>query len=218
VIEAAWLAPLARGLLITVLVFLGSASVAVVAGLVVGIAATHGGTAVRALCRTWVEVLRGTSALVQLFWVVFALPLVGIHVDPLLGGMLVLGLNSGAYAAEVVRGALRAVPRPQLDAAAVLGLSFWQRLTRVELPQALPVVLPTAGNLAIELLKNTSLVSLIGLADLTFQGTVLRTSTLADVPILCLLLIAYLGLALVVAHLGHRAERSCARWHRGMAS
>jgi len=217
-IDAAWLAPLGRGLGITVLVFLGAGAIAVCSGLTVGVATARGPAMLRTLCRIWIELLRGTSTLVQLFWVVFALPLVGIRVDPLIGGMLVLGLNCGAYAAEAVRGAIRAVPRGQLDAAAVLGLSPRQRLLLVELPQALPVVLPTAGNLAVELLKNTSLVSLIGLADLTFQGTALRTSTLADVPVLGVLLATYFVLALGVANLGRWAERGCARWHRGMAA
>lgn len=217
-IDPAWIAPLARGLGITLLLFAGAAVIAAASGAALGVAATHAPAALRRLCRVWVELVRGTSALVQLFWVVFALPLVGVPVDPLLGGMLVLGLNSGAFAAEAVRGALQAVPAGQRDAAHVLGLDAGQRILRIELPQALPLVLPTASNLAIELLKNTSLVSLIGLADLTFQGTALRSATLADVPVLGLLLAIYLALALGVAGLGRRAERACARWHRGVAA
>ncbi len=217
-IEASWIPLLAHGLVATLEVFFGAAVIAVGAGLAVGVATTHGGPWLRAICRIWVEVVRGTSTLVQLFWVIFALPLIGIRIDPLVGGMVVLGLNCGAYAAEAVRGALHAVPHGQLDAALVLGLRPWQRLLRIELPQALPVVLPTATNLAIELLKNTSLVSLIGLADLTFQATVLRTSTLNDLPVLGVLLAIYLVLALGLARLGHLAEASCARWHRGMAA
>lgn len=217
-IDPAWIPPLARGLGITLLVFAGGAAIAAISGAALGVAAVHAPPPLRRACRAWVELVRGTSALVQLFWVVFALPLAGVSVDPLLGGMLVLGLNSGAYAAEAVRGALLAVPPGQRDAAHVLGLRPGQRILRIELPQALPVALPAAANLAIELLKNTSLVSLIGLADLAFQGTALRTATLADVPVLGLLLAIYLALALGVAGLGRRAERACARWHRGMAA
>lgn len=216
--DGSWIAPMAHGLGVTLGVFAGAAIVAAGSGLAIGIATVHGGTGLRAACRTWVELLRGTSALIQLFWVVFALPLIGVRFDPLLAGAVVLGLNSGAYAAEAVRGALLAVPRGQHDAAIVLGLSPWQRLLLIELPQAIPVVLPTATNLAIELLKNTSLVSLIGLADLTFQANALRTATLADLPVLGMLLAIYLVLALALARAGHLAERSCARWHRGMAA
>jgi polar amino acid transport system permease protein len=216
--DANWIPLLLHGLGVTLAVFVGAAVVAAASGLLIGVGSCRGDRPIRAVCRVWVELLRGTSALVQLFWVVFALPLAGVPVDPLIGAVTVLGLNSGAYASEAVRGALQAVPRGQLDAAHALGFTSWQRLARIELPQALPLVLPTATNLAIELLKNTSLVSLVGLADLTFQGGALRTATLTDLPVLGLLFAIYLALALVLARGGRVAETSCARWHRGMAA
>jgi polar amino acid transport system permease protein len=150
--------------------------------------------------------------LVQLFWVVFALPLIGVRVDPFWAAVLVLGLNSGAYASEAVRGALGAVPNGQREAATVLGLSQLQCWWRIVLPQAVPIILPTATNLAVELLKNTSLVSLIGLADLTFQANALRAVTLADTAVLGVLLVLYLALALALVQLGRRAEVHTARW------
>lgn len=217
-IDPDWIAPLLRGLLITVLVFAGAAAIAALSGLALGVAGARGGPWLRATARVWVEAVRGTSAVVQLFWVVFALPLAGVPVDPLLGGVVVLGLNSGAYASEAVRGALLALPAGQRDAAHALRLDAHHRLLRIELPQILPVVLPTAGNLAVELLKNTSLVSLVGLADLTFQAGALRAATLADVPILVVLLALYVMLAQVLAWASRRGERACARWHRGLAA
>lgn len=210
--EATWIAPFASGLGLTLGVFLGAVLVATISGLTLGTLATYGDAPVRWTCRSYVEVVRGTSALVQLFWVVFALPLIGVRIDPLTAGILVLGLNSGAYASEAVRGALAAIPAGQREAAIVLGLSPWQCWWRVTLPQAVPIVLPTATNLAVELLKNTSLVSLIGLADLTFQANALRATTLADTAVLGVLLVLYLGLALGVVRMGRWAERHVGRW------
>lgn len=210
--DVQWLAPLASGLGLTCLVFIGALAVATVSGVVLGTAAVYAGTGVRVICRMFVELVRGTSALVQLFWVVFALPLIGVRIEPLIAAILVLGLNSGAYASEAVRGALGAIPAGQREAAAVLGLSRWQSWWRIELPQAVPIILPTATNLSVELLKNTSLVSLIGLADLTFQANALRAVTLADTAVLVVLLLIYLALALGVVRLGRWAETYAVRW------
>src|SRR5690606_36179784 len=109
---------------------------------------------VRWLATAYVEKFRGTSALVQLFWVYFALPRFGVEVSATLAGVLVLGLNGGAYGAEVVRSAIQAVPPGQREAARALGFSARQIRWRLVLPQAVGPMLPPAGNLVIELLKN----------------------------------------------------------------
>ena len=90
---------------------------------------------------------------------------------------MALGLNVGAYGAEVVRGAIKSVPREQIEACTALNFTPWQRLRHVLLPQAFVVMLPTFGNNAIELLKGTAVVSLISLADMTFQAQVVRAQT-----------------------------------------
>ncbi len=102
-----------------------------------------------------------------------------------------LGLNTGAYAAEVVRGALQSVPRGQWEAAAALGYSPRQALWRIVLPQAWLPMCPPATNLAIELLKNTALVSMITLSDLSFSAQLLRAETLRTVEIYLLVLLLY---------------------------
>lgn len=123
----------------------------------------------------YVEIFRGTSLLVQLFWLFYALPLVGVELSPLVAGIVALGLNYGAYGSEVVRSAIKAVPRGQTEAAIALNMTRWQRMSKVIVPQAIVMMIPSFGNLMIELLKGTSLLSLITLADLTFQGMLLRT-------------------------------------------
>jgi polar amino acid transport system permease protein len=166
----------------------------------------------------YIDVFRGTSALVQLFWAYFALPLLGIKLSAMTVGILVLGLNIGAYGAEVVRGAVRAVPAEQSEAAVALNLTERQTMSRIILPQAVLLMLPPFGNLLIELLKSTALVSLITLGDLTFQGQVLRSATLRSGEIFTLVLLLYFVTALVITHGVRMLERRLAvgRDHGGV--
>lgn len=199
------------GVGVTVVLTLASGALAALAALLCGLARVSRHAWVRAPVRAYVEIFRGTSALVQLFWVYFALPLAGVELGALGAGILVLGLNTGAYGSEIVRGAIRAVPRGQWDAAAALDLSRAQTLGFVVLPQALPAMLPPAGNLLIELLKNTALVSLITLSDLTFQAQLLRAATLRSGEIFGLVLVIYFALAAVLTWGVRRLERRLAR-------
>jgi polar amino acid transport system permease protein len=148
----------------------------------------------------YIDLFRGTSALVQLFWAYFALPLLGIELDAMTVGILVLGLNIGAYGAEVVRGAIEAVPADQHEAAIALNFTEHQAMWRIILPQALLAMLPPFGNLLIELLKSTALVSLITLGDLTFQGQLLRSATLRSAEIFTLILILYFLVAQCISY------------------
>lgn len=153
---------------------------------------------VRWLAGAYIEFFRGTSALVQLFWLFFALPLFGVRLEPLTAGVLALGLNIGAYGAEVVRGAVKAVPRGQTEAAIALNMTTYHRLRYVVVPQAVVAMLPPFGNLLIELLKATALVSLITLSDLTFEGQILRASTGETANIFALVLVLYFLMAGVI--------------------
>lgn len=155
--------------------------------------------AVRAPARVAVELLRGTSLYVQLFWLFFALPVLGFRLEPLACGVLAFGLNYGAYGAEVVRGALAAVPRAQTEAAVALGMGPWLRLRRVLLPQASVLMIPPFGNLLIQLLKSTPLLSLITISDLTFQLDQLRSATGETGAAYLTLLLLYFVLAVALA-------------------
>ncbi len=206
-----YLGLLLKGLGPTVMVFVGAVILAVLVAMSLGAALTTPWRLLRWSAATIVEVVRGTSAIVQLFWVFFALPLFGVYIPPILAAIAVLGMNSGAYGAEVVRGALQAIDRGQRDAAHALSLSPLATWWRVILPQAFARMLPPFGNLAVELLKNTALVSLVGLTDLLFQGQVLRAATMHD-SILILVLGVYAVLALAVVAGIRLLERRCARW------
>jgi polar amino acid transport system permease protein len=199
------------GLRVTLRLTLGGIALGVVFALAAGLARRARAAPLRALGSAYVETFRGTSALVQLFWFYFALPALGIRLGAETAGILVLALNAGAYGAEVVRGALAAVPRGQLEAASALGFTRRQTLWRIRLPQATLSMLPPAGNLAIELLKNTSLVSMITLSELTFQGQVLRAATLRTTEIFALLLVLYFLLAQALRAGVRALERHLAR-------
>jgi polar amino acid transport system permease protein len=200
------------GLVVTLEVTAGGACVALVMAFAAGLGRLSGHFIVRAVARIYVEIFRGTSALVQLFWVYFVLPFFGISVEPLVAGIVVLGLNIGAYGAEVVRGAIQAVPAAQWEAAAALNFSTRQTRWRIVIPQALPAMLPPAGNLLIELLKSTALVSLVTLGDLTFVAQTLRADTLRTPEIFSLVLLIYFGVALVMNYGVRRLERRLSFW------
>ena len=202
---------LVKGLMVTVQITVAAAVLAAVLALVAGLARLAPTRWLRLPAAAYVEVFRGTSALVQLFWFYFVLPFFGVQLSAFAAGVIVLGLNTGAYGSEVVRGAIQAVPRAQREAAAALNLTRLQALRRVVLPQALPAMLPPAGNLAIELLKNTALVSLITITELTFSAQILRAETLRSAEIFTLVLVLYFAAALVITGGVRRLERRAGR-------
>ena len=190
--------PLLEGLVVTLEIMAGAVVLAVPLALASGIGRMSPLRPVRWLASVYVEVFRGTSALVQLFWFYFVLPLFGVQLPAMLVGIVVLALNAGAYGAEVVRGAIRAVPPGQREAGVALNLTRGQIMRRIVVPQAIPAMLPPAGNLLIELLKNTALVSLITITDLTFRGQLLRSETLRTTEIFALMLLMYFAVALLI--------------------
>ncbi|KOF53519.1 amino acid ABC transporter permease [Achromobacter sp. DMS1] len=201
------LPPLLQGLGVTLRIMAGAAALAVPLAVAAGIGRLSPIAPLRWIAAVYVEVFRGTSALVQLFWFYFVLPLFGMQLPAMLVGIVVLALNAGAYGAEVVRGAIRAVPPGQREAGIALNLTRGQIMRRVVLPQAIPAMLPPAGNLLIELLKNTALVSLITITDLTFRGQLLRSETLRTTEIFTLILFLYFLVALLITACVRLLER-----------
>lgn len=206
-----YLALILQGALVTAqLTVLGSA-VALVAAFVAGLGRISSRAPLRWLATVYIEFFRGTSIFVQLFWVYFVLPFAGITLSPLMAGVMALGLNVGAYGAEVVRGAIQSVPRDQHEATIALNLTGAQRLRHVILPQALPLMLPTFGNNAIELLKATAVVSLISLTDMTFQAQVVRAQTGSTMIPFLTILILYFAMAMVITTGVRALERRLTR-------
>jgi len=200
-----------QGAVVTIELTLMGSVLALIFAFLAGLGRLSRFRVVRVIATVYVEFFRGTSIFVQLFWVYFVLPFAGLSLTPLEAGVLALGLNVGAYAAEVVRGGIQAIGREQYEACTALNLNRWQRMRHVILPQALLVMLPTFGNNAIELLKATSVVSLISLADMTFQASVVRAQTGSTAVPFITILVLYFIMAQAIA-LGVRfLERRMAR-------
>ncbi len=206
---------LLEGALVTIEITVGGCVLAVVVAFVAAIAKMYGPWPVRWLAVGYIEVFRGTSALVQLFWLFFVLPHFGILLEPLTVAILTLGLNVGAYGAEVVRGAIGSVQRGQWEASTALNMTRMTALRRIIIPQAILRMIPPWGNLFIELLKATSLVSLITISDLAFKAQQMNATTFRTVEIFSIVLVFYLAIASVITvamrTLEERAARGIAR-------
>ncbi|RCV49635.1 ectoine/hydroxyectoine ABC transporter permease subunit EhuC [Marinitenerispora sediminis] len=196
----------------TLLITVGGCALAFAIAMAVGILGSTRSAALRALASVYVEVFRGVAALVLMFWLFYAMPLLtGYRLEPVFAAILALGLNIGAYGAENVRGAIKAVPRSQYEATVALNLSWTQRMRLVVLPQAWAQMLPTFGNLVIELMKGSAVVSLIAVSDITFVAQQLRTFTGETVLAFAAALVTYFVIAQVFVALMRLAERSANR-------
>jgi polar amino acid transport system permease protein len=191
---------LLAGAWITIQVTAYSAVIGTLIALVGGVTSLSGSRPLRWFTRVYVELFRGVSAIILLFWVYFTLPqLFGIFLSPLQAGVLALGTNMGAYGSEIARGAIQSIPRGQSEAAIAVNLSPWQRLRHVVLPQAVVVMLPPFGNLLIEVMKASALVSLIDLSDLTERAQNLRTLRAAgSLEIFTTVLVMYFLISAVI--------------------
>ena len=202
-----FIGPLAEGAKVTAEITAYSTVLGAVLSFAAGLGRISHSKTIRVISGFYIQIFRGTSLLVQMFWLYYALPLLGPSLPPMVSGVLALSLNIGAYGAEVVRGAVVSVPREQREAAVALNFTRRQTLWRIVMPQALPEMMPPFGNLAVQNLKDTALVSLITISDLTFHADALRNLTLASVPIYTLTLFMYFGMALVLTALIRLIER-----------
>ena len=206
---------LLRGAYQTIQITLLAALLGVLMAMLAALAKTSPVRVLRWVANIYIEVFRGTSLLVQLFWLFFVLPLppFNLSLTPLTVAVVGLGLHIGAYGAEIMRGALAAVPHGQIEAAIALNIPPLHRFISIILPQALIKAIPPGTNLLIELLKATSLVSLITLSDLTFRSTQLVQATFRTAEIFSLTLVIYFVLAQAINLSMRLLER---RMTRGM--
>jgi polar amino acid transport system substrate-binding protein len=203
-----YLPSLARAALITIAVSCLSMALAVAAGFCIALGRVYGTGAVRVAMTIYVEVIRGTPVLLQLFVLYYGLSGM-VRLPAFIAAVLGLGLNYAAYESEIYRSALLGISRLQLEAASTLGLSDWQTLRFVRGPQALRVALAPMTNDFVALLKDSSLVSVITLVELTKQTAIYATNAGSWVVpgILCGLI--YLAMSLPLSHLARRLEK---RW------
>lgn len=186
------------GLIVTIWVTAGASALTITLAMLAGIARRSERRAVRRAAATYVELFRGVPVIVQLFWLYYVLPMFGVTLPASAVAIIALGLCFGAYGAEIVRSARDSVAHGQVDAACALGMKRAPTFWLVIFPQALPVALPQLGNLLVDLLKSSALVSLVTLHDLTFNAQNIILETQAAGSIFLVILIFYYALASII--------------------
>jgi polar amino acid transport system permease protein len=200
---------LARGALVTVEVTACALALGCVLGLLVGMGRLNPAHRIRyGICTAYVTFIRGTPLLVQLFILFFGLPQFNILLPAFLCGVLGLGIYSGAYVSEIVRGAIQSIERGQMEAARSLGMPYGQAMRSVILPQAVVRMIPPLGNEFIALIKNSALVSLLTIHDVMHEGQKIISVTYRSLEVYLAIAFVYLILTGVTTLLLQRAEKS----------
>ena len=203
---------LGMALLTTLWLWLAGLATAIVLGLLIAVARLHGGTVLNWALGGFVQIIRGTPFLVQLFLLYFGGPYLGLTLDQLPAGLLALSVFGACYMSEVFRTGLRAIPRGHLEAAACVGLTRWQTLRRIALPEMLVLVLPPGTNIAVGLIKETAVLSVISVPELTAVTSEIGSETYAFVEALTALSLCYWLLVELCSRAGQAAERRLARF------
>lgn len=201
---------LMQGLWLTILATLVALVAAFVLGIVFGFGRISKFLPFRWLATAYVFVFRGTPILVQAFFVFFAIPqlIPEITFNPFVAGAITLSLNTGAYMTEIIRGGIQAVDPGQAEASRSLGLGHWKTMQKVVLPQAFRIMIPSFVNQGIITLKDTSLISVIGLAELTFVSRQIIASTYLSAQVLTIVAIIYFVVITLLTLLANRLERT----------
>ncbi len=169
-------------------------------GLFVGIARICQFKVLRILAAVYADCIRGTPLLVQIFLIYFALPMVtGQRVEPFIAAIAACGINSSAYVSEIFRAGIQAIDIGQMEAGRSLGMSWWQTMYSVILPQAIRNILPPLGNEFIAMLKDSSLVSVIGFEELTRRGQLIIAQTYGSFEIWMTVAVLYLIMTLAIS-------------------
>lgn len=161
----------------------------------------------RGFASFYVWFIRGTPALIQVFIIYFGLPQLGINPSPFMAGVIALGLNSGAYVAEIIRSGLLAIPKGQFESSQALGMSHPETMVRIVLPQVFRIILPPLTNEAIAALKNTSLLSTITVVDLTLYAQTIISTTFRPFQFFIATAVIYLVLTTMLTQLSSWMER-----------
>lgn len=185
-----------------------SVALGVVIGLFVGIARISRIKILRGLAAIYVDFFRGTPLLVQIFLVYFALPVItGQRVDPFVAAIGSCGINSGAYVAEIFRAGIQSIDKGQMEAGRSLGMTWVQTMRYIIVPQAFKRVIPPLGNEFIALLKDSSLVSVIGFEELTRRGQLIIAKTYGSLEIWISVAVIYLAMTLTISRFVAYLER-----------
>lgn len=203
---------LKAGLLVTIPLSLISFAIALVIAICTALARISDYKLLRWVFGTYVWVFRGTPLLVQLFIVFFGLPKAGITLDAWTAAVITFSLNTGAYASESIRASILAIPKGQWEAAESLGMTYWQMLRRIIAPQTVRISLPPVANDFIDLVKGTSLVASITLADLFMVGQQITARTYEPLLIYSLCAVIYLLFISILMVIQGRLEKYASKY------
>ena len=197
---------------ITIQITAISVGLGLIIGMFVGIARICNIKVLRALAAIYIDFLRGTPLLVQIFLIYFAWPIVvGQRVDPFVAAITACGINSGAYIAEIFRAGIQAIDAGQMEAGRSLGMSWVQTMRYIIVPQAFKNIIPPLGNEFIALLKDSSLVSVIGFEELTRRGQLIIARTYGSLEIWITVALIYLVMTLTISRLVSYMEKRLAK-------
>lgn len=198
---------LLAGVEVTLAVTLAALSSGLVVGLVIALARMSSRRWLQMPAIAYIEVFRNTPALIQLMWVYYCLPiLTGLEMSAVTSSTVALAVNGAAYIAEIIRGGIQSVDRGQVEAARTLGMSHVQTMRRIVLPQAFRRMIPPFVNESVSILKFSSLVSVLGVADLTYQAQVLSTTTFRPIEIFTFIAVIYFLLCTALSYCARRLE------------
>ena len=196
------------GALVTIKITAISVALGVVIGLVVGVARISQVKPLRLLAMAYIDFLRGTPLLVQIFLIYFALPVLsGQRVDPFFAAITACSINSGAYVAEIFRSGIQSIDKGQMEAGRSLGMTWLQTMRYIIVPQAFKRVIPPLGNEFIAMLKDSSLVSVIGFEELTRRGQLIIAKTYGSFEIWMSVAVIYLVMTLTISRFVAYLER-----------
>ena len=200
---------LMSGVALTIMVTIGSLLLSTVLGMVWALMRVSGIGVLTGFSAGLINVIRGIPIIVLLFYLYFVMPEFGLTLSALQAAILGLGIAYSAYQAENFRAGIEAIDKGQIEAAQAIGMSWWQTMRRVVLPQAVKIVLPPYGNVMIMMLKDSSQASTITVAELALQGKLIASSTFKNTSVFTLVALMYLTMSipliLLVRHFEKRA-------------
>ncbi|MFC4023598.1 amino acid ABC transporter permease [Oceanobacillus longus] len=203
-----FLPQLGTGLYYTLLISVIGLLIGFVLGGIFGFGRIAKNKIIYGIASLYVEVIRGTPVLVQAIWIFFALPLItNYNMESVTAGILVIALNSGAYIAEIVRGSVQSIEKGQMEAGRSLGLSHGQAMRYIVWPQAFKRMIPPLGNQFIISIKDTSLLSVILVPELMFQGRLVASNYFNAVEIYTMVAVFYLAITLTLSFVLRIVER-----------
>lgn len=203
-----FLPELGTGLYYTLLISVVGLIIGFVLGAIFGLGRISKNKIFFGIASIYIEVIRGTPVLVQAIWIFFALPLItGYNMESVTAGIIVIGINSGAYIAEIVRGSVQSIDKGQVEAGRSLGLTHSQTMRYIVWPQAFKRMIPPLGNQFIISIKDTSLLSVILVPELMFQGRLIASNYFNAVEIYTAVAIFYLAITLTLSFVLRYMER-----------